>query len=152
MGRRKKRRWIGACPGATFYKPQGVPLSSLTGMTLPLEGMEAMRLVDALGLSQEQAAERMGVSRPTLCRILGQARSRVAKALSEGMAIRISGSGAEIVAGDDASCAMGPGCEPADPQGAGSPDADGPGRGPGMGRGMGRGRGPGKGRGGRGRS
>ena len=51
--------------------------------------MEALRLVDAEGLSQEDAALRMGVSRPTVCRILGEARTQVARALARSWAIRI---------------------------------------------------------------
>jgi predicted DNA-binding protein (UPF0251 family) len=74
-----------------FFKPQGVPLGQLRGVSLDVEGLEAMRLVDAEGLSQEEAAARMRVSRPTLCRVLGAARSAVARALSNGWAIRIEG-------------------------------------------------------------
>lgn len=89
MPRPRKRRCIQAMPPALFYKPQGVALADLRGVTLPLDGYEAMRLVDALGLSQEEAAQRMGVSRPTLCRVLGEARTVVAKAISNGWAIRV---------------------------------------------------------------
>jgi len=87
--RPRKRRCIAQAPPAVFYKPQGVPLGQLRGVTLLLEGFEALRLVDALGLSQEEAAQRMEVSRPTLCRILGEARAAVARALANGWAIRI---------------------------------------------------------------
>ena len=60
--------------------------------------MEALRLVDAEGLSQEDAALRMGVSRSTVCRILGEARTQVARALARGWAIRIESADS----GDDA--------------------------------------------------
>ena len=89
MPRPRKRRCIGSTPPATFYKPQGIPLSQLRGAILPVEGFEAMRLVDAEGLSQEEAARRMEVSRPTLCRMLGEARAVVARALANGWGIRI---------------------------------------------------------------
>ncbi|GAB6036109.1 hypothetical protein JCM15519_06680 [Fundidesulfovibrio butyratiphilus] len=89
MPRPRKRRCIQALPPALFYKPQGVALADLRGVTLPLDGYEAMRLVDALGLSQEEAAQRMGVSRPTLCRVLAEARCVVARAISNGWAIRV---------------------------------------------------------------
>jgi len=89
MPRPRKKRCLGSAPPATFYKPQGVPLSQLRGTTLRMEGFEALRLVDAQGLSQEEAAMRMEVSRPTLCRVLGEARAVVAKALSNGWALRI---------------------------------------------------------------
>lgn len=91
MGRRKKCRLVEGLPETTFFKPHGVPLNRLAGVTLPVEGLEALRLVDGEGLSQEQAAELMQVSRPTLCRILAEARQIVARALSKGLAIRIEG-------------------------------------------------------------
>lgn len=89
MPRPRKRRCIRSTPPATFYKPQGIPMGQLRGVTLAVEGFEALRLVDAEGLSQEEAAQNMEVSRPTLCRILGEARTVVARALTNGWAIRI---------------------------------------------------------------
>lgn len=91
MGRRRKCRAVAGLPAVSLYKPQGVPLGQLTGVALPVEGLEALRLVDAEGLSQEEAAAHMHVSRPTLCRILAEARSLVATALNRGWAIRIEG-------------------------------------------------------------
>ncbi len=96
MPRPRKRRRIGQSPISTMYKPQGVPVTALKGVALPLEGLEALRLVDAQGLDQEAAAQQMGVSRATLGRILAHARTTVATALSSGWAIRIE-------EGDDAS-------------------------------------------------
>ena len=89
MGRRRKCRFVADVPEVTVFKPQGVPMSQLYGVAIGLDGFEALRLVDAEGLSQEEAAARMQVSRPTLCRILGEARGQVARALSRGWAIRI---------------------------------------------------------------
>lgn len=93
MPRPRKHCRIGHRPLATFYKPQGIPLTGLEEVLLSAEGMEALRLVDAEGLSQEDAALRMGVSRPTVCRILGEARAQVARALTRGWAIRIESVG-----------------------------------------------------------
>uniref|UniRef100_A0A7C4AC68 UPF0251 protein ENR59_03650 n=1 Tax=Fundidesulfovibrio putealis TaxID=270496 RepID=A0A7C4AC68_9BACT len=103
MPRPRKRRCLGEAPPATMYKPQGVPMGRLKGVVLPAEGFEALRLVDALGMAQEEAAERMGVSRPTVCRILGEARAAVARALANGWAIRIeAGAPGEEGQGQDA--------------------------------------------------
>jgi len=46
--------------------------------------LEALRLVDLEGLSQEEAGERMGVSRGTVWRLVQSARKKTAQALSEG--------------------------------------------------------------------
>ncbi len=91
MPRPRKCRRVGRMPVHTFYKPQGVPLHRLTGVNLTVEGMEALRLSDALGMDQAAAAVEMGVSRPTFSRILTEARQIVARALSNGWAIHIEG-------------------------------------------------------------
>ncbi len=90
-------------PPVRFYKPQGVPLGRLRGVTLPLEGLEAIRLADAEGLDQEQAAAMMGISRPTFSRLVSEARRTVAGALANGWAIRIEGGHYEM-ADDRAPC------------------------------------------------
>ena len=46
--------------------------------------MEALYLMDLLGLYQEAAAEKMEVSRPTFARIIKSARHKVALALAWG--------------------------------------------------------------------
>lgn len=102
MGRRRKCRNVAVMPEVTVFKPQGVPMTRLYGVVLGLDGYEALRLVDAEGRSQEEAAEAMNVSRPTLCRILGEARTQVARALSQGWAIRIeTGQDGDLCREDD---------------------------------------------------
>jgi predicted DNA-binding protein (UPF0251 family) len=101
MPRPRKRRWVGRMPTRTFYKPQGVPLSDLNSVILTVEGFEALRLADAQGLDQSEAAERMGVSRPTFSRTLAAARRTVAQALASGWAITIQGGDYAVVGSDD---------------------------------------------------
>lgn len=57
--------------------------------------LEAFRLVDLEGLSQEEAGERMGVSRGTVWRLLESARKKIAQALTEGRSIHIAPSASE---------------------------------------------------------
>jgi predicted DNA-binding protein (UPF0251 family) len=52
--------------------------------------IEALRLVDLEGLSQEQAGTEMGVSRGTIWRLLQSARKKVAQALTEGRALAVT--------------------------------------------------------------
>ena len=56
-----------------------------------MDEIEAMRLADLEGMYQEQAAERMDVSRQTFGRIITSAHRKVAEALVEGKALRIDG-------------------------------------------------------------
>ena len=84
-----KPRRIGVLPACRRYGPQdGV---SEGENRIGLDMLEALRLVDAEGMPQEQAATVMDVSAPTLCRILGEARRQVATALCQGRALVIEG-------------------------------------------------------------
>jgi predicted DNA-binding protein (UPF0251 family) len=51
--------------------------------------LEALRLVDLEGLSQEEAGERMGVSRGTVWRLIQSARKKTSQAFTEGRQIHI---------------------------------------------------------------
>jgi len=91
MPRPRKCRTVQAHPEVTLFKPQGVPAWRLAEVTLPVEGLEALRLADLEGLDHESAASGMGVSRPTFSRILAAARFVVAEALVRGLALRVEG-------------------------------------------------------------
>jgi predicted DNA-binding protein (UPF0251 family) len=89
MPRPKGPRRIGFEPGVTYFKPRGVPLRFLEEVELAMDEMEALRLVDAEGLEQIEAARKMGISQSTIQRILVSAREKVAEALIGGKALRI---------------------------------------------------------------
>jgi predicted DNA-binding protein (UPF0251 family) len=94
--RPRKRRILDRTPRQAIYKPAGVPLDGLRRITLLQEELEALRLTDLEGLTQEEAAGRMGVSRSTFQRIVAQARRQVALALVEGQALQIEGGTFEV--------------------------------------------------------
>jgi uncharacterized protein len=87
--RPRKRRRLSSALRPAVYKPAGVPLDALRQILLLPEELEALRLADLVGLTQEEAAGRMGVSRSTFQRTLAQARRQVALALTEGQALVI---------------------------------------------------------------
>ena len=91
MPRPRKRRTLGALPRPAIYKPAGVALNDLRVVTLLHEELEALRLADLEGLTQEQAARHMGVSRSTFQRIVSHARRQVSLALAQGHALQIDG-------------------------------------------------------------
>lgn len=68
---------------------------------LKVEELESIRLKDLLGLTQEEAARRMGVSQPTFHRILQAARRKIASALVEGKALRIEGGDFVLVSSEE---------------------------------------------------
>lgn len=91
MPRPPKKRTVECLPSCNYFKPPGVPLSELDEVNLSIDELEALRLKDRMGLDHEACAERMQVSRPTFHRILKSAHGKVARALTEGAAIRIEG-------------------------------------------------------------
>ncbi|WP_410507953.1 DUF134 domain-containing protein [Methanosarcina hadiensis] len=90
-GRPKCPRRVEQTPDITYFKPRGVPLVDLEVISLTVEELEALRLVDVEGLRQEDAAVRVGVSRRAFWEDLKAARMKVALALSTGKAIEIKG-------------------------------------------------------------
>jgi predicted DNA-binding protein (UPF0251 family) len=75
----------------TYFKPRGVPLRELDVVQLSLEELEAVRLTDLEGSDQEEAAQKMGISRRALWEDLQNARRKIADALVNGKAIEIKG-------------------------------------------------------------
>jgi len=91
MPRPLKSRVVASTPTVTDFKPRGVPMRDLQEVYLQHDGFEALRLSEIEGLDQSDAARRMGISRQTFGRILANARRVVARAVVEGMALRIQG-------------------------------------------------------------
>ncbi|THB79752.1 MAG: DUF134 domain-containing protein [Desulfobulbaceae bacterium] len=83
---KKLRHCEGQFCGRAF-KPTGTPLPELEQLSLFRDELEALRLCDCEGLTQEEAGARMGVSRGTIQRIITGARKKTAQALSEGQAL-----------------------------------------------------------------
>jgi predicted DNA-binding protein (UPF0251 family) len=89
---------VGSIPESNYFKPRGIPLSMLEEVILTVDECEAIRLADLEGFYQEQAAEKMKVSRQTFGRIIESARRKVAKALVKGKALKIEGGEFEMAA------------------------------------------------------
>lgn len=91
MPRPRCCRRVHAKPIASVFRPAGIPACDLGDVVVTLDELEALRLADAGGLYQEEAALRMSVSRATFGRIVESARRKVADALVHGKIIRIEG-------------------------------------------------------------
>ncbi|MBU1164229.1 DUF134 domain-containing protein [Patescibacteria group bacterium] len=83
----RRVRWRG---GATYFKPQGVPMRHLDEVNLTMEEIEAIRLKDFLGLDQDEAAKKMKTSQSTFQRILTSARQKIAEGIIKGKALKIN--------------------------------------------------------------
>jgi predicted DNA-binding protein (UPF0251 family) len=78
-------------PDINYYKPKGIPSSFLEEILLTLDEFEAIRLADLEGLYQEQAANKMDISRQTFGRIIDSAHRKIADTLIHGKALKIEG-------------------------------------------------------------
>ncbi len=87
-GRRRGKRRVGWTPTETSFCPRE---EAQFEVRLRVEEVEALRLVDLLNHTQEEAAVEMGVSRKTFWKDLKSARKKVAEALTEGKRIKIEG-------------------------------------------------------------
>jgi len=85
-----KERYCRRFDGATYFKPRGIPLSSLLINELTLDELEAVHLCDYEELNQAEAAEKMKISSSTLQRLLYSGRKKIIDALYTSKAIKIS--------------------------------------------------------------
>ncbi len=71
----------------SLFKPNGIPATKLIKISIESDELEAIRLVDIEGLSQQDAAKRMQVSRQTFANILKKSRFKISNALINGHAL-----------------------------------------------------------------
>ena len=90
MTRPKKNRCLRFNPEVLYFKPRGIPLSTLEEEELFHDELEALKLHDVDGLDQIEAAKKMKVSQPTFGRILDKAYKKIATAIVKGKAIKIT--------------------------------------------------------------
>ncbi len=90
MPRPEKIRKTRCNPASYYFKPKDIPMSELEEIILASDELEAIRLADMDELFQENAAIKMNISRATFGRILMRAHKKIAEAIINGKAIRIS--------------------------------------------------------------
>ncbi len=86
-GRFPKPVNLGMTPPITDFIPN--PLRSSASIFIDIAELEAFRLVDLEGLSQEEAGKKMGISRGTVWRLVQSVRRKTAQALTEGKPLQI---------------------------------------------------------------
>lgn len=90
MPRPEKLRKIRCSPASYYFKPKGIPIRELEEIPLAKDELEAIRLADLNELFQDEAAAKMNISRATFGRIIMRAHNKIADAIINGKAIRIS--------------------------------------------------------------
>ena len=89
MGRVTKAGRVCAMPLYARFAPQ--PDKAKAPVRMEIEDYECIRLMDYLGMTQEECAVQMGVARTTVQGIYTRARRRLAGALVEGRPLQIAG-------------------------------------------------------------
>ena len=82
--RPRKHRYCRWHAGERVYKPRGMAAFGLPVARLEADELEALRLCDLEGLTQDEAGERMGVSRGSVQRTVKEARRKLIAALTDG--------------------------------------------------------------------
>lgn len=96
MPRPQKSRKVCNPPKMQGFKPFGIAVCETEHIVMQYDEYEAIKLVNYDNLPQEEAAERMEVSRPTLTRIYNSALKKIAQAFVEGKSIIIEGGNFEF--------------------------------------------------------
>jgi len=91
MSRPEKKRIVFEPPVFTEFKPVGIANKLLERVDLTLDEYEAFRLTDYLGMSHEEAAEEMEISRSTFTRLIEKARKKIAELIVNGKSLAIEG-------------------------------------------------------------
>lgn len=96
MARPEKNRRVCDPPKMHGFKPFGIALCEKEAVIMHFDEYESFKLVNYDNVSQDEAAEQMNVSRPTLTRIYNKALTQVARAFIEGRTILIKGGNIEF--------------------------------------------------------
>ena len=119
MPRPCKRRRVCGHPSCGRFGPaeqaRGQP-----EVLMGLDEFETIRLMDLEGLTQEQAAGRMGVARATVQAIYNSARQKLALCLVQGRELRIDGGEYQLCPGPEGGCGC-PRCSRKKAEGADHP-------------------------------
>lgn len=91
MPRPQKNRIVSNPPVFSEFKPVGIASKMLEQVLLSLDEYEALRLADKLGMSHNEAAEEMEISRSTFTRLIEKARAKLVDFIVSGKLLLIDG-------------------------------------------------------------
>ena len=117
MARPQRRRRICREPEYRQFQPDGIAGQETVNLTC--DEFEIIRLVDHLGLTHEQAAKRMDISRTTATEVYESARRKIAEAIVLGKCLTIGGGSYRLCPGDGCESACGPSVPPTPDQSKG---------------------------------
>lgn len=103
----RPRKWKNVCalPPINEFLTHGAPGAAVPSQIMTVEEYEVIRLIDKSGMTQEECAAHMGVSRPTVQIIYNSARKKLADYLTDGGRLRIGGGDYRLCEERHAQCA-----------------------------------------------
>lgn len=110
MPRPCKRRRICAMPGCGRFGPKDRTGAEHPVVTMTLDEYESVRLIDLLGMTQEQCAQQMNVARTTAQTIYNSARVKLAECLVNQKELKIEGGDYVLCDEKTEECGCGHGC------------------------------------------
>ena len=102
MARPQRCRKVCTEPDYVLFSPDGIP--NHEEISLTYDEFEAIRLVDLMQLTHNEAAERMEVARTTLTEVYNCARNKLADAIVNGKALSVCGGNYRICGGGSEIC------------------------------------------------
>lgn len=109
MPRPKIRRKVCCLPRINEFHPVGGNIYSREAVIVSVDEYETIRLIDNEGMSQAECSGYMNIARTTVQQIYDGARKKIARALVEGLPIRIEGGAYLLCDGTEEHCGHG-GC------------------------------------------
>lgn len=104
MPRPQRCRMVCSLPQAEEFGPIGSAHTDNYRTTMSVDEYEVIRLIDLVGLTQEQCAAQMKVARTTVTGIYERARQKIADALVNGKRLVIEGGNYQICTAPNESC------------------------------------------------
>lgn len=104
LPRPRKWRIVCAAPENVHFGPLNILQEDEKYLVMTVDEYEAIRLIDLLGLTQEECASSMGVSRTTIQAIYNEARKKLANVLINQLELRVEGGDYMLCEGRNRSC------------------------------------------------
>ena len=106
MPRPCKRRRICGMPKASGFAPSGCAPTCIehVAVIMTLDEFETIRLIDYENMTQEECAASMDVARTTVQAIYNNARKKTARALCDGLELKIQGGDYVLCEGKKGGC------------------------------------------------
>lgn len=96
MPRHAKRRSVCGMPRCCRFYASEKPSADMEPVCISIEEYETIRLIDYVGLTQEDCAKQMNVARTTVQRIYNDARKKLSVFLVDGTELKIAGGSYEL--------------------------------------------------------